>query len=276
MRCSTELVQRQRRDDDARRDGVDAGASPAPSDRLGHHALDVAALGQLVGVQRVADVAGLQNLQRKQLFGRCRGQQPVGLFAESRQAVSRLAGNGHADPSAANDPSDLLQQHRRAVEVDPEDRFHGGLTRGDPSRIDQHRDLAAAPGRVDQREDRIPRGEIHPDRDGIESGPVHRLGNRCGVLRALVADDDLHAGAHAPGDCHADLSGTGQDHDVFHILNISTVSTTPAPASGPSPARSAPRLPARPARSAPKRPDRPPAAGSPYRKGRSLRACRRE
>ena len=141
---------------------------------------------------------------------RGRGQQPVGLFAESRQAVSRLAGDGYADPSAADDPSDLLQQHRRAVEVDSKDCFDGGLTRGDPRSIDQHRNLTAAPGRVDQREDRIPRGEIHLDRDGIESGPVHRFGNRRGVLRVFVADDDLHAGAHAAGNCHTDLSGAGQ------------------------------------------------------------------
>lgn len=41
-----------------------------------------------------------------------------------------------------------------------------------------------------------------------------------GILHALVADDYLHAISHAPGYCHAYLSGSGRYHYVHHVLNI--------------------------------------------------------
>ena len=43
----------------------------------------------------------------------------------------------------------------------------------------------------------------------IEARLVHCLNDGLRVCELFVADDDLHARAHAAGDGHADLSGTG-------------------------------------------------------------------
>ena len=85
-----ELVERERNHDDARRDGVEPRAALASLDRLRHHALFVAALCHLVGVERVADVRGLQNFERKQLLRRRGRKQRVSLCAQLLHAVPAL------------------------------------------------------------------------------------------------------------------------------------------------------------------------------------------
>lgn len=79
---AVELVERQRRDDDAGGDIVQACAALASLDRLRHDALFVAALDHLVGVQRVADVLGLQKVQFQQFFCGSGCQQQVLLHRQ--------------------------------------------------------------------------------------------------------------------------------------------------------------------------------------------------
>lgn len=88
-----ELVESERRDDDARRDGIDAGAAASPAYGLGHDALDVAALGELVGVKRVADALGLQQGEAQERLGGSAGQLFVFFGCQGGQAMPRLAGN---------------------------------------------------------------------------------------------------------------------------------------------------------------------------------------
>ena len=79
---AVELVERKRRDDDAGGDIVQACAALASLDRLRHDALFVAALDHLVGVQRVADVLGLQKVQFRQFFCGSGCQQQVLLHRQ--------------------------------------------------------------------------------------------------------------------------------------------------------------------------------------------------
>ena len=69
-----QLVLGQRGDDDAGADRVDPRAAPAPAHGLGHHPQRVPALGELVGVERVRHLIGLEQGEGEQLLGR-RGRQ---------------------------------------------------------------------------------------------------------------------------------------------------------------------------------------------------------
>jgi hypothetical protein len=62
-----QLLEGQRRDDDAGADGVDAGATSAPGGSGGQHAQRVGPLGERVGVHRGSDLAGLRERQCEQL-----------------------------------------------------------------------------------------------------------------------------------------------------------------------------------------------------------------
>lgn len=94
---AVELVERQRRDDDAGGDVVQARAALAPFDRLRRDALLVAALRHLIGMERVTDVLGLQKVEGQQLLRRRGGE----LFVVYNDFHTRAhaAGDGHADLS---------------------------------------------------------------------------------------------------------------------------------------------------------------------------------
>lgn len=106
---TVEFVERQRRDDDTWRDGVDACAACTPSDGLSHDALHVAALVHLVGVQRVLDVFRLQHIEGEQFVRRSNSQQFVFLRRKGRYAVARLAGDGYACTARSDDLAHLFE-----------------------------------------------------------------------------------------------------------------------------------------------------------------------
>lgn len=137
---TVELIQRQRRHDDARGDRIDARAALAPLHRFRHDPLYIAAFGQLISVQRIADVLRLQDIQGKQLFRRRACQQFILLRAQRRHAVSRLTGDMHADASRRDHLPRFLQQYRCSIQVHLQDRLDRRLARRYPGGIHQHRD----------------------------------------------------------------------------------------------------------------------------------------
>ena len=213
---AVELVEGERRDDDAGRYGVDARPSRTPFHCLGHHALHVASFGQLVGVQRIANALRTQELQRQQLFGGRAGQLFVGLGRQRRHPVPGLAGDRHADAARADDPPDLFEQHRRAIEIDAQDRFDRGLARGYSRGVDQHGDIALAACRADHLPDRCAGGDVHLAGHGVVTGLRQLARGGPGVVRAAIADKDALAGGDVPDDRQTDPAGSGQQYDFFH------------------------------------------------------------
>ena len=90
----------------------------APPHRLGQHPQRVAALGDLVGVERIGDPVRLQHRQCEQVVGRCRRQHPVLLGGQRRQPVSGHRCDDHARSAGRDDIAEFLQHQRRAVEID--------------------------------------------------------------------------------------------------------------------------------------------------------------
>ena len=124
-----QLVAGERGEDDAGADRVDPGAALAPANGLGHHAQRVPALGELVGVERVRHLVGLEHRERQQLVGRGRRQRGVLLGGEGAESVPGLRRDDHAGAAARDDVSELLEHERGAVQVDREDRRRRGLAR---------------------------------------------------------------------------------------------------------------------------------------------------
>ena len=77
--------------DDAGADRVDPCAPFAPSNSLCLHPQRVAALGELVGVERVGHLVGLQHRQGEELVCRCRRQRRVLLGGERAAVGGRTA-----------------------------------------------------------------------------------------------------------------------------------------------------------------------------------------
>ena len=103
---AVELVECQRRDDDAGGDVVQARAALSPSDRLRRDALLVAALRHLIGMERVTDVLGLQKVEGQQLLRRRGGELFALLRRQGGHAPAGLVRDRHAH--AADDPADLF------------------------------------------------------------------------------------------------------------------------------------------------------------------------
>jgi hypothetical protein len=116
-------------EDDARADRVDPGASFAPANGFGHHAERVSALGELVGVQPVCDLVGLEHGELQQLVGGGGRERAVLVGGEGAEPVAGLGGNHHAGAAVCDDVSELLEHERGSVQVDCEDRRRGGLAR---------------------------------------------------------------------------------------------------------------------------------------------------
>jgi hypothetical protein len=124
-----ELVLGQRRDDDAWTDRVDPRTTLAPANRLGHHTQRIAALRDLVGVQRIRHLVRLEEGKGEQLLHRSRGQCVVLLDAERGKPVPGLRRDDDARTPRGDDVAELLQHERGAVQVDLEDRRRRRLRR---------------------------------------------------------------------------------------------------------------------------------------------------
>ena len=105
---AVELVECQRRDDDAGGDVVQARAALAPFDCLRRDALLVAALRHLIGKERVTDVLGLQKVEGQQLLRRRGGELFALLRRQGGHAPAGLARDRHAHAARCDDPADLF------------------------------------------------------------------------------------------------------------------------------------------------------------------------
>src|SRR5574344_2616080 len=84
------------RNNNTGRNRVDTRATLTPLHSLSHHALYVAPFRHLVGVQCVANILRLQNIERQKLLGWRGGKLLVSFGTECRHSVSALARNGYA------------------------------------------------------------------------------------------------------------------------------------------------------------------------------------
>lgn len=105
---AVELVECQRRDDDAGGDVVQARAALAPFDCLRRDALLVAALRHLIGKERVTDVLGLQKVEGQQLLRRRGGELFALLRCQGGHAPAGLVRDRHAHAARCDDPADLF------------------------------------------------------------------------------------------------------------------------------------------------------------------------
>ena len=105
---AVELVECQRRDDDAGGDVVQARAALAPFDCLRRDALLVAALRHLIGKERVTDVLGLQKVEGQQLLRRRGGELFALLRRQGGHAPAGLVRDRHAHAARCDDPADLF------------------------------------------------------------------------------------------------------------------------------------------------------------------------
>ena len=149
-----ELVKCQWGDNNSRRNGIQTGTSFTPSHCLRHDALHVATFRQLVGMERIADVRGLQYLQTQQFFRRCASQLRVYLDTKGRQAMSGLTGYRNARSTLPDNFPNFFQQYRRTVQVDFQNGLDRGLRRRHSCRIDQHGYLSILLCRIHQSENR--------------------------------------------------------------------------------------------------------------------------
>ena len=151
---SGQFVAGERGHDDAGADRVDPCASFAPPDGLGLDPQRVAALGELVGVERVGHLVRLQHRQGQELVGRCRRQRGVLLGGEGAEAMAGLRRDDDPGAALGDDVAELLEHDCGAVQVDGEDRRRGCLARRDPGGVDHPGDVAECCGGLGEGVDR--------------------------------------------------------------------------------------------------------------------------
>ena len=122
-----EFVYGKRCDNNARRNGVDPCATFTPMHRLCHDTLFIAALCQLVRMERIPDFFRLEHLQGEQFLCRCFGEQCVLFCGKLGHPETGLTGNRHADTALCNMCPHLFQQHCRTIKVYTQNGFHGCL-----------------------------------------------------------------------------------------------------------------------------------------------------
>ena len=78
-------------------------------------------------MKRIANILRLQEIQFQQFFrgGSC--QQPILHRRQGGHAPAGLAGNGHTHAVGRDNLAHFLQQNRRAVEIDLQNRFNGRM-----------------------------------------------------------------------------------------------------------------------------------------------------
>ena len=170
-------------------------------------------------METVFDPIRLQEIEREQFLSRRHGERLVLLRRELCHAVPGLTGDRHACAAARDDLADLLEKHRRAVEVDLQDGFDACLAGREPRAVDEHLDLSVFLCLFDEGADGGAVGEIHLHRLRIKARVHHNPHDIVRVLPALIAHDDLHLIAHAARNRHAQLTGSRHNHNVFHMFS---------------------------------------------------------
>ena len=77
-------------------------------------------------------------------------------------------------------------------------------------------DVADRRGRLDERVDRLARGDVDGRGAHLESGVAQDLGRRVGVFLAQVGQHDVLACADPPRDRLTDRAGSDDDDDFRH------------------------------------------------------------
>ena len=170
-----QLVLGEGRDDDAGADRVDPRAALAPPHRLGHHPQRVPALGELVGVERVRHLVRLEHRKSEQLVGGRGRQRLVLLGRQRREAVPRLRGDDDARSAARDDVAELLEHERGAIQIDLQDGGRRCLGGGDAGGMDDAGDVAERRGCLDERVDRLARGDVDDGGAHLEPGVARTL-----------------------------------------------------------------------------------------------------
>ena len=78
---------------------------------------------------------------------------------------------------------------------------------GDAGGVDDAGDVAERGGGLDEGVDRVAGGDVDGGRADVEAGVAQDFGGGVGVVLAQVGQDDVLAGADAPGDGLADRPG---------------------------------------------------------------------
>lgn len=162
------FVSRQRRDDDAGVDRVDARAPLAPAHGL-----------------------GAEHRQVQQFVGRGGRQQAVLLGRQRGKPVAGLRGADHARAAGGDDAAELLEHERGAVQVDAQDLLDARLAGRDPGGVNDAGDLAEVRGGPSQRANGVAREDVDDGRVGVEARAGEDLGG--GVGLAHVGEQDVRS-----------------------------------------------------------------------------------
>lgn len=191
-------------------------AAPAPAHRLRAHPQHVAALGELVGVERVGDALRREPRQREQVVGRRGGQLLVLLGRQRREPVARLGGDDHARPAGGDDLAELLEHDRGAVEVDRQDRRRRRLARRDARGVDDAPQLAESRGLRGEFAHRLTGGDIDRGRAHREARVGQNRGSRPRTLLPQVGEEHVAPRADPAGDGLPDRTGSDDDDNLGH------------------------------------------------------------
>ena len=206
-----QLVLGERGDDDARADRVDPRAALAPADRLGHDAQRVPALRELVGVERIRHLVGLEE--------RRPSSSSTGVVASALFCSTVSGGRRCPDCEAITTPeppramtlpnssSTSAVPYRSTLRIVAGD----ACDRGDAGRMDKPGDVARARRLLDQRMDRSSREDTSTVATLTRASVPEDLGRRIGVLLAHVGQQDVLADADPACDRLADRPGSDDD-----------------------------------------------------------------
>lgn len=185
-----ELVVGERGDDDARADGVDAGAPVSPGGcRRGTDAQLVGALGGDVGNAGVGDGVLLDKVQVSELVGGGEGELALHLVGEAHHVAS-LARDDEARAALGDDLAEDVDGVRGCHEVERDDCLGRGLVGGGACSVDEVLDRAELGGAAGKRLHR--RAVEGVDQLGLDDvALVAKVAGRClEVLLADVAEKD--------------------------------------------------------------------------------------
>jgi hypothetical protein len=135
-------------------------------------------------VKRVLDLTWLQEWEFEQFLDRRGRELTVLLDRQRTHAVAGLGRDNDARSTARDDLAEFLQQQRRAVEIDLQDGFDGGLRGGDARSLNEPGHLAHGGCRSRQIFNGPARRDIDGCRPHIETGVAQRLCRSVGILLA--------------------------------------------------------------------------------------------
>ena len=210
-----QLGLREWRHDDAGADGVCTSALFSPLDGDPLDTQVIGPFGELVCPHRVGNVFRRQERQVQQLVGRNGGERLLLCRLQGRLPIAGHAGYDDGRATVGNHAAELLEDERRAIQVDLQDGF-GGCHRGRESGgLDDLDDLAQRLRGPDERPHRVARG--HVNGLGCHAVAQTRQFVRRGLQRAFVEVRQQYGLARslAASDRQPDTSGTDHNDNVI-------------------------------------------------------------